>query len=131
MRDLFGDYLVVLVKRQGSSLAACWLGSKMEGASMSTNPRTVDEVFKDFRGRRSGMLKALTTGRLSLLAVWEQTDELLCVALFLGVCYARLRQLNKVSSHVGCDVERSRGASSPNCRQWCHESPQLVTRANF
>jgi hypothetical protein len=29
---------------------------------MSTNPRTVDEVFKDFKGRRSGMLKALTTG---------------------------------------------------------------------
>lgn len=49
---------------------------------MSTNPRTVDEVFKDFKGRRSGMLKALTTGRLSLRAVCEQTDERLCVALF-------------------------------------------------
>lgn len=34
----------------------------MEGASMSTNPRTVDEVFIDFKGRRSGMLKALTIG---------------------------------------------------------------------
>lgn len=30
---------------------------------MSTNPRTVDEVFKDFKGRRLGMLKALTAGR--------------------------------------------------------------------
>lgn len=58
---------------------------------MSTNPRTVDEVFKDFKGRRSGMLKALTTGRLSLLAVWEQTDERLCVALFLGAYYVRVR----------------------------------------
>lgn len=29
---------------------------------MQSNPRTVDEVFKDFKGRRSGMLKALTTG---------------------------------------------------------------------
>lgn len=31
---------------------------------MTLNPRSVDEVFKDFKGRRSGMLKALTTGRL-------------------------------------------------------------------
>jgi hypothetical protein len=58
---------------------------------MSTNPRTVDEVFKDFKGRRSGMLKALTTGRLSLRAVCEQTDERLCVALFLGAYHARVR----------------------------------------
>jgi len=35
----------------------------MEGASVATNPRTVDEVFKDFKGRRLGMLKALTSGR--------------------------------------------------------------------
>jgi hypothetical protein len=34
----------------------------MEGASVSTNPRTVEEVFKDFKGRRAGMLKALTSG---------------------------------------------------------------------
>uniref|UniRef100_A0A7I4A9F7 Alfin N-terminal domain-containing protein n=1 Tax=Physcomitrium patens TaxID=3218 RepID=A0A7I4A9F7_PHYPA len=33
----------------------------MEGGSMTLNPRSVDEVFKDFKGRRSGMLKALTT----------------------------------------------------------------------
>ena len=35
----------------------------MEGASVSTNPRSVDEVFKDYRGRRAGMLKALTSGK--------------------------------------------------------------------
>ena len=46
-----------------SAGAASLLWDTMEGASMSTNPRTVDEVFKDFKGRRSGMLKALTTGR--------------------------------------------------------------------
>ena len=28
------------------------------------NPRTVEEVFKDFKGRRAGMIKALTTGIL-------------------------------------------------------------------
>ena len=26
------------------------------------NPRTVEEVFRDFKGRRAGMVKALTTG---------------------------------------------------------------------
>lgn len=36
---------------------------EMEGASVSTNPRSVDEVFKDYRGRRAGMLKALTSGK--------------------------------------------------------------------
>lgn len=69
---------------------------------MSTNPRTVDEVFKDFKGRRSGMLKALTTGRLSLRAVWEQADERLCVALFLGAepCKGSVSCVG-VGSHVG------------------------------
>ncbi len=38
------------------------LSETMEGASVSTNPRTVEEVFKDFKGRRAGMLKALTSG---------------------------------------------------------------------
>lgn len=26
------------------------------------NPRTVEEVFRDLKGRRAGMIKALTTG---------------------------------------------------------------------
>ncbi|KAJ9190365.1 hypothetical protein P3X46_001580 [Hevea brasiliensis] len=35
----------------------------MEGAAAGAqyNPRTVEEVFKDFKGRRSGLIKALTT----------------------------------------------------------------------
>ena len=28
------------------------------------NPRTVEEVFRDFKGRRAGLIKALTTGTL-------------------------------------------------------------------
>lgn len=47
----------------------------MEGASMPTNPRTVEEVFKDYKGRRAGMLKALTTGKVALqslfIACWS------------------------------------------------------------
>lgn len=30
-------------------------------------PRTADEVFNDFKGRRSGLIKALTTGELLFL----------------------------------------------------------------
>lgn len=30
------------------------------------NPRTVEEVFRDFKGRRAGLIKALTTGKLLL-----------------------------------------------------------------
>jgi hypothetical protein len=33
----------------------------MDGGA-SYNPRTVEEVFRDFKGRRAGMIKALTTG---------------------------------------------------------------------
>lgn len=29
------------------------------------NPRTVEEVFLDFKGRRSGMIKALTNGSVT------------------------------------------------------------------
>lgn len=34
----------------------------MEGGVAQNNPRTVEEVFRDFKGRRAGMIKALTTG---------------------------------------------------------------------
>ena len=37
----------------------------MEGMPQNT-PRTVDEVFNDFKGRRAGLIKALTTGLFSL-----------------------------------------------------------------
>lgn len=34
----------------------------MDGAA-NYNPRTVEEVFRDFKGRRAGMVKALTSGK--------------------------------------------------------------------
>lgn len=33
----------------------------MDGIPGSYNPRTAEEVFRDFRGRRAGLIKALTT----------------------------------------------------------------------
>lgn len=38
---------------------------------MSTDPRTVEEVFKDFKGRRAGMLKALTSGKFGCGSVFS------------------------------------------------------------
>jgi len=35
----------------------------MEGGAALYNPRTVEEVFKDFKGRRTAIVKALTTGK--------------------------------------------------------------------
>ncbi|GAB2290850.1 hypothetical protein Dimus_025114 [Dionaea muscipula] len=32
------------------------------------NPRTVEEVFRDFKGRRAAMIKALTTGSVGMLS---------------------------------------------------------------
>lgn len=46
------------------------IGKGMEGAAATAagqyNPRTVEEVFKDFKGRRGGLVKALTTGKCEL-----------------------------------------------------------------
>lgn len=48
------------------------------GATTGTNPRTVEEVFEDFRGRRAGMLKALTAGKY---AAWKASSLLSIGAL--------------------------------------------------
>lgn len=34
----------------------------MEGGTGGYNARTPEDVFRDFRGRRAGIVKALTTG---------------------------------------------------------------------
>lgn len=34
----------------------------MAPASVSSNPRSVEEIFKDFSGRRAGLVRALTSG---------------------------------------------------------------------
>eukprot|EP00246_Nothoceros_aenigmaticus_P004832 TRINITY_DN16548_c0_g1_i1.p1 TRINITY_DN16548_c0_g1~~TRINITY_DN16548_c0_g1_i1.p1 ORF type:complete len:247 (-),score=35.49 TRINITY_DN16548_c0_g1_i1:448-1188(-) len=51
----------------------------MEGASQSTNPRTVEDVFKDFKGRRMGMLKALTTDVDEFFRQCDPDKENLCL----------------------------------------------------
>lgn len=35
-------------------------------ASISSNPRNVEEIFKDYSGRRAGVLRALTYGTYSI-----------------------------------------------------------------
>jgi len=52
------------------------------------NPRTVEEVFRDLKGRRAGMIKALTTGTalsLSLSILFSDFYVALWVMLRLFV----------------------------------------------
>jgi hypothetical protein len=52
------------------------------GGANLYNPRTVEEVFRDFKGRRTAMIKALTTGRSHL-----QLNPLLSFSLFFSIYY--------------------------------------------
>lgn len=35
---------------------------EMAPAPVSANPRTVEDIFKDYSGRRAGLVRALTAG---------------------------------------------------------------------
>lgn len=51
----------------------------MEGGSGPYNPRTVEEVFKDFKGRRAGMIKALTNDVEEFYQQCDPEKENLCL----------------------------------------------------
>eukprot|EP00897_Mesotaenium_endlicherianum_P007717 jgi/Mesen1/6974/ME000361S06124 len=51
----------------------------MEGGTMSSNPRTVEDVYKDFTGRRLGMLKALTADVEEFYRQCDPEKENLCL----------------------------------------------------
>lgn len=51
----------------------------MEAKPPPPNPRTVEEVFKDFLGRREGMLKALTTEVDKFYSQCDPEKENLCL----------------------------------------------------
>ncbi|XP_041018630.1 PHD finger protein ALFIN-LIKE 3-like isoform X3 [Juglans microcarpa x Juglans regia] len=51
----------------------------MEGAAALYNPRTVEEVFRDFKGRRAGMIKALTTDVEEFYQQCDPEKENLCL----------------------------------------------------
>uniref|UniRef100_A0A2P2IJN8 PHD finger protein ALFIN-LIKE n=1 Tax=Rhizophora mucronata TaxID=61149 RepID=A0A2P2IJN8_RHIMU len=50
----------------------------MDGAA-SYNPRTVEEVFRDFKGRRAGVVKALTTDVEEFFQQCDPEKENLCL----------------------------------------------------
>ncbi|CAA7396575.1 unnamed protein product [Spirodela intermedia] len=50
-----------------------------EGASGLYNPRSAEEVFKDFRGRRAGLIKALTTDVDKFYHQCDPEKENLCL----------------------------------------------------
>eukprot|EP00249_Psilotum_nudum_P015065 c25149_g1_i1 orf=235-993(+) len=51
----------------------------MDGASMASNLRTVEDVFRDFRGRRAGLLKALTSEVEEFYRQCDPEKENLCL----------------------------------------------------
>lgn len=56
------------------------------------NPRTVEEVFRDFKGRRTGLIKALTTGVLKFFIFALQ---------FLFLSHFYLARIFSLWSNVG------------------------------
>lgn len=53
-------------------------------------PRTVEEVFSDFRGRRAGLIKALTNGEF--WSSWSDSSLL---------CFSLANQNDKDLLHLG------------------------------
>ncbi|XWS12114.1 hypothetical protein CRYUN_Cryun37aG0062500 [Craigia yunnanensis] len=51
----------------------------MEVGGAQYNPRTVEEVFRDFKGRRAGMIKALTTDVEEFYQQCDPEKENLCL----------------------------------------------------
>ncbi|KAF7806776.1 PHD finger protein ALFIN-LIKE 4-like [Senna tora] len=51
----------------------------MDGGGAQYNPRTVEEVFRDFKGRRAGMIKALTTDVEEFYQQCDPEKENLCL----------------------------------------------------
>ncbi|KAK1416908.1 hypothetical protein QVD17_26027 [Tagetes erecta] len=51
----------------------------MDGVGANYNPRTVEEVFRDFKGRRAGLIKALTTDVEEFYQQCDPEKENLCL----------------------------------------------------
>ena len=56
----------------------------MDGAGHN-NPRTVEEVFRDFKGRRNGLIKALTAGKFEISARISFFSQFLSIRWLLRV----------------------------------------------
>lgn len=57
------------------------------------NPRTVEEVFRDFKGRRAGLIKALTTGDNFSSFSFLNCFALFVLLVFLPLNFITLRVL--------------------------------------
>ena len=57
-------------------------------ANPQYGPRTVEEVFRDFKGRRAGLIKALTSGKMFqktisvILSIWFELS-----VVSDGICF--------------------------------------------
>ena len=67
-------FISVLVSLQNNLFVS--IVRQMDGGA-PYNPRTVEEVFRDLKGRRAGMIKALTTGTALSLSISQLSFWLL------------------------------------------------------
>lgn len=75
------------------------------------NPRTVEEVFRDYNGRRNGMIKALTTGKT--LVSSTLTFPLFCLffvssvfSIFLFGFLADVHEFHRLCDPGECSLHR-------------------------
>lgn len=74
----------------------------MEMASISSSPRTVEEIFKDYSGRRAGVVRALTYGTrifanlsLFLLSLFGKLSH----PVVFSLCFSQML-MNSTSSAI-------------------------------
>jgi hypothetical protein len=96
------------------------------GAGAPYASRTAEEVFRDFRGRRAGMIKALTHGRrprpplasgFSRPPAPASLTRLLCL---LGWCFFLQKSTSSISSATPVsplDLPCCRVSRRPSCRR--------------
>ncbi|KAG9153377.1 hypothetical protein Leryth_017282 [Lithospermum erythrorhizon] len=96
----------------------------MEGV-VNPLPRTVEEVFDDFKGRRAGLIQALTTGINSHLF---QKIECLSVAQFIVFCSAAL---NVIKGGICVSTGFQVSLGSKPTRLSASELPEPALGINF
>jgi hypothetical protein len=82
---------VEIRRRQQNLLPAALESSPSLRMDQHYNPRTVEEVFRDFKGRRAGIIRALTTGRLLIHSkvaelFWAPSTEMFSFEFYAVRC---------------------------------------------
>ena len=71
---------------------------------MAASPRTVEEIFKDYSGRRAGVVRALTYGTLLSLST---------ITLSLSLSLSLSKNINLTVAFFDSDVDEFYGLCDP------------------